>query len=666
MMRKLGLTLLVLSFACWCNAQTLAKPNRYTDSLNALVQNGPDSSKAAAALLLSYYWVARDTSKSEQYINIARAAGKAYPYQMALSYFYEGVLWYIKSNIQNSEKSFMLAIEKLKAFDSREAISFRSQAWHNYGILQQAKGDEEAFARVMIDESIPLAQQAKDTAYLGKNYLDLAIVFKNAQQYEKAVTYLQDAVHTFLAHKSDRATNNSTLNLINTYTTLAETYVLMGNTELGKPALDSAMEWLKRKPNEYLMVDYYSAEALYNVAAKKYKETLVSVDNGIKAIGTEDRGYDKARLMLQRYYALHNLKRYKEAISVMDSLAVQPMMMTLFTSKLEVFKGMSETHAAMGDFKSAYEWSQRYSQLSDSVNSSRLKDEIHAMEIKYGNAEKQKAIEKLKVENEKASLSARNTKLMIWFLASVCILLFVLAVVTWMYMRNNKKLSQQKDLFHQQQLREIRQQQQIHVGHALLQGEERERRRVAGDLHDGLGGLLAGVKMNLTGMAAETQVKDLTRVVDQLDHSISELRRIARNMMPEALLKFGLETALKEACENLISDKVNIRFQTYGIRSNIPHEKQLTVYRIAQELLNNAIKHASASEILLQCSQNNDTFYITLEDNGKGFDTSAIRSFKGIGLSNVKNRVDYLSGKLEINSTVNEGTSINIELNVAE
>jgi signal transduction histidine kinase len=87
---------------------------------------------------------------------------------------------------------------------------------------------------------------------------------------------------------------------------------------------------------------------------------------------------------------------------------------------------------------------------------------------------------------------------------------------------------------------------------------------------------------------------------------------------------------------------------------------------VVQELLNNAIKHAYASEILLQCSQNNDTFFITLEDNGRGFDTSAIRSFKGIGLSNVKNRVDYLSGKLEINSTVNEGTSINIELNVAE
>lgn len=666
MMQKICLTTLMLFFAYWCHTQVPSKPNKYTDSLNAVVQNGNDSSKAAAALLLSYYWVARDTSKSKQFIDMARIAGKQYPYQLALSYFYEGVLYYMKSDIASSERSFQTAIEKLKAFDSREAISFRSQAWHNYGILQQAKGDEEGFARIMIDESIPLAQQAQDTAYLGKNYLDLAIVFKNTQQYDKATSYLKDAISILSAHRSTKATNNSTLNLINAYTTLAENYVLGENYELAKPVLDSAMAWLTRKPNEHLIVDYYSAEALYNVAMKQYKEALASVDSGVSKAREQGRVYDEQRLVLQKYYALHNLKRYKEAETVISWLSQQPEMMTLLTSKLEVFKGMAETNAALGNFKPAYEWSVRYSQLSDSINASRLKNEIHDMEIKYGNAEKQKAIETLKIENEKASLSARNTRLMIWFLASVCILLFVLAAVTLLYMRNNKKLSQQKDLFHQQQLREIEQQQQIHLGHALLQGEERERRRVAGDLHDGLGGLLAGVKMNLTGMATETRTKDLNRVVDQLDHSISELRRIARNMMPEALLKFGLETALKECCESLMSDKVNIHFQSYGIRSAIPHEKQLTIYRIVQELLNNAIKHAAASEILLQCSQNNDTFFITLEDNGKGFDTSAIRSFKGIGLSNVKNRVDYLSGKLEINSTVNEGTSINIELNVAE
>lgn len=658
MIQKISLTTLVLILAVSCNVRAQSRPNRYTDSLTAIMQSGNDSTKANAALLLSYYWVARDTIKAEQYINIARTSGKKIPYILALSNFYEGVLFYMKSDIPSSEKAFMAANEQLKAFGTREALGFRSKAWHNYGILQQVKGDEEGFARAMIDESIPLAEQARDTAYLGKNYLDLAIVFKNTLQYTKAVSYLEDAITTLQQH-------NSTLDLINAITTLAETYVLMEDFVRAKPTLDSALAWLTRKPNEHLIVDYYSAEALYYVGVKQFTKALESVANGIDKIQGQGRNYDEQRLLLQKFYALFNLKRYREAKEVLVHLTEQPEMMSLFSNRLELFKGMAETQAALGEFKPAYEWMTRYSQLNDSISTSKLKDEIHDMEIRYGNAEKQKKIDALKSENERSSLSAKNTMLMIWFLASVCLLLLVVAILTLLYMRNNKKLSKQKDLMHQQQLREIEQQQQIHVGHALLQGEERERRRVAGDLHDGLGGLLAGVKMNLTGMAAETQTRDLIRVVDQIDHSISELRRIARNMMPEALLKFGLETALRECCESLMTETVNIRFQHYGITSDIPHEKQLTIYRVVQELLTNAIKHASASEILLQCSQNNDTFFITLEDNGKGFDTSAIRSFKGIGLSNVKNRVDYLSGKLEINSTVNEGTSINIELNVA-
>lgn len=656
-MRKISLTTLVTLITFCSLAQ---KPNRYTDSLNAIVQNGPsDSAKVRAALLLSYHWAAWDPGKGQEYIDMAKAKGaEKIPYLNALTYWYQGIIHYVKEELDKSSESFMKSNELLKAFDTREALSFRSQAWHNYGIVLQTKGDEEGFARAMIDESIPLAQQAKDTGYLGKNYLDLAIVFKNTKQYDKAVTYLKDAINTLAQFRKP-------LDLINAYTTLAETYTFKEEYDKAKPMLDSALAWLTRRPNTYLMVEYYTAESIYYVAVKEYGQALTSVEKGVAIAKAQDRKYDEQRLLLEKYYAYFFLKEYRKARDVLAYLNNQPQFMQLFSSRLELFSGMAQTNAAMGNMKEAYDWSVRYSKLSDSVNESRLKDEINALEVKYGNAEKQKKIEALKIENERSSLSARNTMLMIWFLGSVCVLLLVVAILTLLYIRNNKKLARQKDLNHQQQLKEIEQQQQIQVGHALLQGEERERRRVAGDLHDGLGGLLAGVKMNLTGVAAADQHRNLSRVVDQLDHSISELRRIARNMMPEALLKFGLETALREACENLITDKVNIHFQSYGISKDIPHEKQLTIYRIVQELLTNAIKHSSASEILLQCSQNHETFFVTIEDNGKGFDTGVVKEVKGIGLGNVKNRVEYLAGKLEISSGINEGTSINIELNVA-
>ena len=97
----------------------------------------------------------------------------------------------------------------------------------------------------------------------------------------------------------------------------------------------------------------------------------------------------------------------------------------------------------------------------------------------------------------------------------------------------------------------------------------------------------------------------------------------------------------------------------------MPQQTQITIYRIVQELLSNAIRHAQASNILLQCSQHETVFLVTLEDNGRGFDTRTAALAKGIGLMNVKSRVDYLQGKMDISSVINEGTSINIELHVA-
>jgi signal transduction histidine kinase len=133
-------------------------------------------------------------------------------------------------------------------------------------------------------------------------------------------------------------------------------------------------------------------------------------------------------------------------------------------------------------------------------------------------------------------------------------------------------------------------------------------------------------------------------------------------MMPETLLKFGLEIALKDLCEFYMRDSIHIDFQAFCIQENLPLTVQINIYRIVQEILSNAIRHANAENIVLQCSQDGNDFFITIEDNGTGFDTSILARKKGMGLDNVKNRVEYLKGKTEIISTPGEGTTINIEL----
>lgn len=133
--------------------------------------------------------------------------------------------------------------------------------------------------------------------------------------------------------------------------------------------------------------------------------------------------------------------------------------------------------------------------------------------------------------------------------------------------------------------------------------------------------------------------------------------------MPESLLNFGLETSLKDLCEFYMKHDLNVDFQAINIKKDLPLNLQINIYRIVQELLANGVKHSNADTILVQCSQNGNEFFITVEDNGKGFSEDEMKKVKSLGLKNLQNRVNYLKGKMEIQTEQNQGTSVNIELN---
>jgi signal transduction histidine kinase len=155
------------------------------------------------------------------------------------------------------------------------------------------------------------------------------------------------------------------------------------------------------------------------------------------------------------------------------------------------------------------------------------------------------------------------------------------------------------------------------------------------------------------------------RSLDMIDTSIRELRRVAHNMMPEMLTKFGLDEALKEYCNNINSTKlIHIKYQSLGMEARQDQSFEIIIYRIVQELLNNIMKHAAASEAFVQLIQDKNRLNIVIEDNGKGFDTTSEPANNSAGLQNVRSRVDYLKGRLDIHSNPGKGTLINIEFNI--
>lgn len=200
---------------------------------------------------------------------------------------------------------------------------------------------------------------------------------------------------------------------------------------------------------------------------------------------------------------------------------------------------------------------------------------------------------------------------------------------------------------------------------ALMDGQEKERNRLATELHDGLGGMLAAVKMNLSNTAKD--VASINAIIEsstaKLDHSIQELRLIARNLMPPSLRKLGLVSALHDFCEGLKSVELNITFQSYDVsEADIDENTKLIIYRIFQELITNAIKHSGGTEILADLVQSGDEIQITVEDNGHGFQKNEKQN--GIGLANIKSRVDFLKGVMNIESNEKLGTSITISFNL--
>jgi len=203
---------------------------------------------------------------------------------------------------------------------------------------------------------------------------------------------------------------------------------------------------------------------------------------------------------------------------------------------------------------------------------------------------------------------------------------------------------------------------------AIIDAQEKERQRVAGDLHDGLIQTLTSIahktKTEIENYKHDQQTeKTLNEIKVLIDDVIIETRNIAYRIIPPLLKEFGLVPALRNLCEQIKSSyKINVILQEYELKKRLEKNLELTLYRIAQEALNNIVKYAQASEVLIQLIQHSNSIVLIIEDNGKGFDTINETKWNGIGLMNIQERVKAFQGNVSINSSKDLGTEIMVEI----
>lgn len=659
----IGYLLLAQAISATVYAQTTTQDQRYTDSLEAIVQRtGEDTAKAAALNQLSDYWSEKDSGRAVGYAHRALALSQKDRYYTAASHFFlGGAYFYLDS--EKSKSEYLRVINLLQKDSTPRALSLLARAWHNYGALLQRSDDDKAYMEILLTHTIPLALAARDTLRVGLDYFGVAQVFSNIHDYDKAIDYYELAIHT-LSSLSVRGTE-----LASCYTNLAKMYLYKKDFPPAKPYLDSAKQILSTLPPSFDEVDYLMTSGMYYFHRHQWKDAFDALDQALSLAETLHLPYAANSVLFQKFKALTEAKRYAEAKDVLLQVYRDSISNHNAANRLMFLYNLAQTDAKMGHMHNAYDWLSQYATLADTLNSQKINSDIAGLEIKYESEKKQREILSLQNENKQQQLILQQSRFTTYLLITGIILLLLICAIILLLYRNRKRRALQEARLYQQQLKQIEQDHQLRVYNALLEGQEQERRRMARDLHDGLGGMLAGVKLKLSDIAENQQSgndMELYKVINQLDNSVQELRRIARNMMPETLIRFGVVTALRELCSSLQTPSLRIEFQAYQLSEKIPQSVQITIYRIVQELLTNAVKHGQPSNILVQCSQNEDRVFITVEDDGQGFDATAPQLGKGIGLSNIQTRINYLDGKLDIQAKPGEGTIVNVEVNASE
>lgn len=332
---------------------------------------------------------------------------------------------------------------------------------------------------------------------------------------------------------------------------------------------------------------------------------------------------------------------------------------------------LSRCYQEEGEMDLAYSYLMRYAELNDSLLTERRQGIINDLLMRDSMRGQELRIIELRKDANIASISNRTQKIITiaLLLGSVIILLGAyLTIRNYQHRLNsNQIIHKQSAEINQRRITDLENNLKIETMQSMILGQEAERERIAKDLHDSLGGLLSTVKLHFDAIQSQNAgvegLQEYQKAYTLLDEACKEVRNISNNMQPSALLRMGVVPAINDLINRLESEEIpQIDFQHIGLNGKLDQTVTLNIYRIVQELLTNALKHANASQILIQLIEKDDELMVIVEDDGIGYDQNAVK--QGMGTENISSRVNFLKGDLSIHSVIGEGTStlINIPL----
>jgi len=642
MMKKYFILIGLLLLVKLSSAQTYM--NR--DSLLKLLPKAKDDTKKVDLLInIGQQYEFNDHTTAKQYYLKAKQLSEKINYP-------EGVIKYIAnySYILNLQGKFDSAL-----ILNKQAIELSSKLKDNLLIAKSYTNYGNSFNNIgMIDSAIyyyemgkSYFEKTKDSASIYKVYGLMAIAYGKIHQNKKAIALGEKEVAYYKSSKNIMQYAIALCNLGTYYGTILNK---KKSLSLFNQSLKIANEIDYKELKQTLLLnigDVYIKNFVVDSMKNAFTQALI--------LGRELEIPTTIAKALRGLSIYHLYKKdFGEAKKYINQSLDVCQKHSLADDNLKSLETKSSILFAMNDIFEAEKILQQTTKLNDSLIGIKVSEQVVVTEKKFETQKKD-----AQIQLQQASIQQKNT--LNYILIGGAVALLIIILLGYRNYTHRQKLQTQR-------ITELETEKQLTATEAVLKGEEQERTRLAKDLHDGLGGMLSGLKHSFGHMQGNLimtpeNAMAFNRSMDMLDSSIKEMRRVAHNMMPEALVKFGLDTALNDFCTDInLTGAISVNYQSIGMENvNLAHTTSITIFRIVQELLNNTMKHASANTAIVQLAKSDGTITVTVEDDGKGFNPDLLIETHGIGWANIKNRVDFLKGKIDVKSEPHQGTSVLIE-----
>lgn len=511
------------------------------------------------------------------------------------------------------------------------------------GIYYKNKCEYETSLEYQL-KSLKIAEELNDGAELASTYNNIGILYKKMKRWDEALFHYNKSLGY-----AKQYSNEKTVALI--YNNIGAIYLEKEKWDLVERNYDSARKYADLSGNTYAKAtilgnigDLYREQGKYQQALATVLECL-SYDK----INEDKYGMFTSYFLLSRIY--NGLKDYNKYALYADSAENIARKEGLTRELLDLISWKSSRMEERGMIPEAYALFKQAKEINDSIFTEATAEQVSELQTKYETEKKEQQI-----ALQQSELSKKNY--IIIGIGGISLLGILLGVSSYRRYRLMQQGKLQKAIMREQEL----------ATEAVIAAEEKERTRIAGDLHDGVGQLMSAARMNLSIAAQELNFEDeeqraaFDKALSLVDDSCREVRSVSHNIMPNALLKTGLASAIRDFLHKIDHRALEVNLYSDGMNERLPVNTETILYRVIQECVNNVIKHSAANTLDITLIKDEQEISVTIEDNGKGFSLSDTNENNGIGLANMRTRIHYLKGNIEWDSAPGKGTVVTITI----